>query len=356
MNEKKNHGKGAGRTVARAWGMIVPLSLLLLAGHRSCPQDMHFSQFFETPLLRNPSLAGIFTGDLRIQGVYRNQWSSVTDGYRTGSFNAEYKRQAGQGDNFITLGFQALFDKSGTVGLSTTEILPAFNYHKSLSDERNMYLSLGFMGGYVEKAIDRSRLTTNNQFDGGVFNPSLGDGETFTASNIHYLDGSIGLSFNTGWGEGMENNMFVGAAAHHLNRPRNSFYMDARERTPKYVFSGGMKFAINEFSYFTLQADETMQGGFRETVGGCLYSHKLGNDPDKLFYTVHLGAFIRWQDAFIPVVKVDMYNLAIALSYDVTVSALRTASQGRGGVELSVAYIAFSSSKSSKGRILCPRF
>jgi hypothetical protein len=52
-------------------------------------QDIHFSQFFETPLLRNPSLAGIFTGDIRLQMVYRDQWGSVTDGYRTGSLNGE---------------------------------------------------------------------------------------------------------------------------------------------------------------------------------------------------------------------------------------------------------------------------
>jgi len=41
-------------------------------------QDPHFSQFFEAPLLRNPSLAGLFAGDIRLQTVYRNQWQSVT--------------------------------------------------------------------------------------------------------------------------------------------------------------------------------------------------------------------------------------------------------------------------------------
>ena len=34
-------------------------------------QDIHFSQFFQAPLLRNPSLAGIYTGDIRVQAVYR---------------------------------------------------------------------------------------------------------------------------------------------------------------------------------------------------------------------------------------------------------------------------------------------
>ena len=44
------------------------LALLLLAGSREVySQDVHFSQFFEAPLWRNPSLAGIFKGDIRVQ-------------------------------------------------------------------------------------------------------------------------------------------------------------------------------------------------------------------------------------------------------------------------------------------------
>src|SRR5258708_21148199 len=202
----------------RGLGKIVCLTLLLLTGRQAYPQDIHFSQFFDAPILRNPSLAGIFTGDYRVQGVYRDQWSSVTDGYRTGSFNAEYKKQAGQGNNFITVGLQALLDKAGTAGLTTTEIFPALNYHKSLTDEKNMYLSVGFMGGWVEKTIDRSKVTTNNQFDGNAYNPSLVDGETFTIPTIHYLDGSIVMSFNMNWGEEPENNLFLVAAVHNLNQ------------------------------------------------------------------------------------------------------------------------------------------
>src|SRR6201991_2500291 len=154
-------------------GRLLYLLLALTAGSAGA-QDIHFSQFYESPLLRNPSLAGLFTGDYRVQGVYRDQWTQVTDAYRTGSFNAEYKMPAGSGNNYLTLGLEALFDKAGTVGLATTEILPALNYHKSLSDERNVYLSVGFMGGLVQKTIDRSKMTTNNQFDGSAFNPSLG--------------------------------------------------------------------------------------------------------------------------------------------------------------------------------------
>src|SRR5215216_1986707 len=81
-------------------------------------QDIHFSQFFEAPLLRNPALAGIFSGDLRIQGVYRTQWNSVTVPYQTASLNGEYKLPIGKSDDFLTLGGEILYDKAGTVALT----------------------------------------------------------------------------------------------------------------------------------------------------------------------------------------------------------------------------------------------
>ena len=51
--------------------------------------------FLRRHLLRNPSLAGLFAGDIRFQAVYRNQWQSVTTPYQTGSLNFEYKQPVG---------------------------------------------------------------------------------------------------------------------------------------------------------------------------------------------------------------------------------------------------------------------
>src|SRR3954463_246993 len=94
----------------------IPLLILITLLQTAKGQDLHFSQFFEAPLLRNPSLAGIFTGDVRVQCVYRDQWSSFTDAYRSGSLNAEYKMPVGRSNDFITTGLQLLFDKAGTAG------------------------------------------------------------------------------------------------------------------------------------------------------------------------------------------------------------------------------------------------
>ena len=331
------------------------LTLGLLSSARA--QDIHFSQFYETPLLRNPALAGIFTGDYRVQGIIHDQWNSFTNAYRTGALSAEYKMPVGRSNDYFTTALQVVYDKAGTAALTTTELMPAFNYHKSLSNDKTMYLSFGVIGGLVEKTIDLSKVTTNSQYNGTAYDPALPNGETILTPNVHYWDGGLGLSFNSSFGQDQANTLFFGASMFHLNRPKNSFYKNPTvELEPKYVFSGGLKLAINDFTTFSIQADHSRQGSATESIGGILYSYKLGDDPTNSTYAFNLGGFLRWGDAFIPVLKLDMNALAVSISYDVNVSQLKTASQSRGGFELSISYIGFLDRENSKGRILCPKF
>lgn len=331
------------------------LACALMTAHS---QDIHFSQFFEAPLLRNPSLAGIFTGDVRVQAVYRDQWNSFTNAYRTGSLNAEYKMPVGGSDDFLTAGMQVVYDKAGSAGLTTMHLMPALNYHKSLSSDKVSYLSLGFMGGMIRKGIDLSKISTNSQYGGGGYDPTSPTGEALSAPGFTSWDASVGVSYNTSFGMDEANSMFVGAAYHHLNRPKNSFYRNPGiELSPKYVFSTGVRFMMDDYTYFTLHADHSVQGSFRETIGGALYSYKIGGLVDEPLYTVHAGAFLRWKDAFVPVVKIDMQSLSVALSYDVNVSQLKTASTGRGGFELSLTYTGFINRENDNTYgTLCPRF
>jgi type IX secretion system PorP/SprF family membrane protein len=337
--------------------IIAAFLLTLCVGKNMQAQDIHFSQFFEAPLLRNPSLAGIFTGDVRAQIVYRDQWNSFTNAFRSGSFNAEYKMPVGHSDDFITAGIQMLYDKAGTVALTSSHLMPAVNYHKALSSERNMYLSVGFMGGIVQKSIDRSKITTDNQYTGSAYNPSLADGESFSNVNYMYADASVGASFNSSFGEEEKDNLFIGVGYHHLNRPRNSFYRSANAAlSPKWVYSAGVRFNVNDQAFFNIQADYSKQGTASEIIGGAMYGYKIG-DTEEPDYTLYAGFFVRMKDAVIPAVKIDYNPFSVGLSYDVNVSQLKTASQGRGGFELSITYIGFlDRDNSSKFKVMCPRF
>ena len=329
---------------------ILPVLLLVTCVARS--QDIHFSQFFETPLLRNPALAGIFTGDFRVQMVYRDQWRSVTDGYKTASLNGEYKLPVGKADDFLTLGAQVLFDRAGTAALTQTSVMPVINYHKALSADMNRYLSLGFMGGIVNRNFDRSKITTDNSYDNGT------DGETIVAPNYTYLDGSVGMSYNSNLTADPEDNYYVGIAYHHFTKPKHSFFRDPTVAlNPKWVASAGFRFGVTEFSYVTIMADHSMQKKYKETVAGVMYGMKLGAEIDNPLYVIHGGLFIRWSDALIPVIKIDYSKFSFAFSYDVNISKLKPASMGRGGFELSLSYTGLiDRDRSTLNSILCPRF
>lgn len=339
---------------------IVALCLATFTGaiKSASSQDMHFSQVFETPLLRNPALAGLFSGDVRIQSVYRTQWNSVTTPYQTVSLNGEYKLAVGSGDDFLTIGGQLLYDKAGTVALTTTQVLPAVNYHKSLSEDKNVYLSVGFMGGLVQRKIDQSKMTTNSQWDGINYNGSLSTGENLSGSSYSYMDGSAGLSFITQLGENEDNNLFFGFAYHHFNRPKKlSFFSDSKvEMAPKMVGSAGIRISIAENSFLTMEADHSKQDSYSETIGGIVYTIKLG-DPTDPKYLFHIGSYIRWKDAIVPVAKMELRPLAISVSYDANISPLKSASKGMGGFELSLTYQKFiNKDNSSRDALRCPRF
>jgi hypothetical protein len=183
----------------------------------------------------------------------------------------------------------------------------------------------------------------------------MGDGEIFLKPLYSYLDVSVGMSYNSQIGENPNNNFFVGAAYHHLNKPKNSFYRNASaELEPKWVGSAGVRLAVTPISYLTIQADHSRQGQFMETVGGALYGIKVGDDWDKPLYTIHGGAFLRWNDALIPVIKLDYAPFSASFSYDVNLSKLKTSSYGRGGFELSISYIGFINREIES--LNCPRF
>lgn len=332
--------------------------IILALSFRGSAQDIHFSQFYEAPLLRNPALAGLFSGDLRLQTVYRTQWQSVTAPYQTTSINGEFKLAVGKSEDFLTVGGQLLHDKAGTIALASTHFLPTINYHKSLSAERNRYISLGFMGGLVQRRFDMSKVTTNSQFDGSAYNGGLATGENLANPSYSYFDGTAGLSFNTQMGQDPENNLFVGVAYHHFNKSaKKSFYTNAGvEVTPKMVYSAGAKMATTDQSFVTIHADYTKQGAYMELIAGAMVSYQL-DDTENPRYFIHGGAFLRWKDALIPVAKLEVKPFAISVSYDANISQLSSASLGRGGFEIGLSYQKYlTRDNTSREAVRCPRF
>ena len=194
------------KSMKNRWKKAAVLVCCCFGALKGNAQDIHLSQFAETPILRNPALIGIFNGDIRVQAVYRNQWNSVTVPYQTGTMSGEMKFPVGNYNDHVTAGVQASFDRAGASNLQSVQFLPALNYHKSLSEDKSSFLSVGFMGGYVQRQFNPAHLTFNNQYTGGRFDPAAPTGEEGRLSKIGYgyWDAGVGIELQRRAGRGIQ--------------------------------------------------------------------------------------------------------------------------------------------------------
>ncbi len=338
---------------------IVFILLTMVAMLQGSTQDLTFSQFYEKPLLRNPALAGIFEGDVRVSGIFRNQWQSVTVPFQTGAASVEVKFPFNKWNDWLTIGLQLAHDVAGDVKLKRTQILPVLNYHKALSADKDDFISVAFMAGPVNSQFDPTQLKLNDQFINGSFNPNNPTQQIFSRTGFTYWDAATGITYSSGFGD--NSRFYAGAALFHFNKPKVSFYVDngsTTSLTNKWVLNAGLSTATSDNNHINFFADYFIQGGNSQFLGGVLYGTDLvTNYDDELKTTLYFGGFYRWNDAFVPVVKLNMFNFNIGLSYDVNVSKLQTASNWRGGLELSMSYTMKLRNRSYDASFVrCPRF
>lgn len=316
-------------------------------------QDINFSQFYELPLLRNPALSGMFTGDLRITSAFRNQWGAVTVPYRTQALGAELKFGVSSVD-YLSIGVQVTNDVAGDSKLGKTAVLPALTFHKSINGDKDTYLSLGFLGGPVQQRFDPSKLTFDDQFVNGSYSPTNPTRQMFGNTNITYYDASVGLLFSSVFGNDIK--YYLGASYFHFTQPKVAFSAanDIRLNT-KLMFNGGLAAPTSDFDKIILYADVFSQGGSTQTQGGLMYKHDLIQEDVDDAVSLSAGAFVRWNDAVMPLLKLDYYQLGIGVTYDVNISKLRSASNARGGFELTASYRTFLNIRnSSAAAVRCP--
>ncbi|MDB5201273.1 MAG: type secretion system rane protein PorP/SprF [Ferruginibacter sp.] len=317
-------------------------------------QDINFSQFYELPLLRNPALAGLYKGDFRITAAFRNQWSSVTTPYVTQALGLECKIGAGGENNYLGLGLQVTNDVAGDSKLGKMAVLPCLTFHKSLNGDENTYLSLGFMGGFVQQHFDASKLQFDDQFVNGAYSPTNPTRQSFTNTNTTYLDAGAGLLFSSETQSDIK--YYLGASYFHFNQPKVAFDRQQDIRlNKKLMINAGLAVPTSEYDKIVLYADYFTQGGNNQTQGGILYDHDLVRQDEDEAISLAIGAFLRWNDAVIPVIKLNYYKLGMGITYDVNISKLSSASLARGGFEATMSYRNFLNTRNSSAeKVRCP--
>ena len=173
--------------------------------------------------------------------------------------------------------------------------------------------------------------------------------------NLSYFDVSAGFLYN-GSTDGF-NNFYFGASAYHLNKPRESFTGDVfYTLNQRYTVHAGGAIPLGDATRtIFLSSLFSHQAGANNIVIGGAVGFALNDEPDNPsnFYAGMWTRFNNVNDAIIPYVGLEFNGFRLGASYDVNISSLKTASQSRGGLEVSLIFI--KRPPGYKG-IACPRF
>ena len=346
--------------------LLVCLGLLLGTATLSA-QDVHFTQFYASPLTLNPALTGAFDGRFRIQGVYRNQWAGVLDEpYKTfstgldlrfplGSFGQRYKDAAAVGLVFFT-------DNVPGVELRTTQMAVSGAFHKAMDARNSQYLSLGFQVGLNQRSINFNNLTFNDQFN-GTTGYTFQSAENFPQNNFAFADFAVGLNYSyssptTGLG------LFGGLSLYHLLEPDVSFYevndddVEAVSLFRRYSAHVSANLPATERLSVQPRVMANLQGPHLAITAGSNLRMRAGGYGNS---AVHVGLWARpvqdvndgiALDAVIAMVGFEYDNVLLGFSYDATVNSLTTNRRAQGAFEISLAYLGAYNNEV----VLCPKF
>jgi len=320
-------------------------------------QDLHFSQFMNSPLLTNPANTGFIPdGDYRLGMNYRNQWASVTAfPYKTMSaFGDIQVMEEKFNTGWIGLGGVILRDVAGSSVLTSTKIYGSIAYHQMLN--AGSLVSLGFNVGWANKRINTSNLSFPGQWNGRFFDSHLtGIAPKLDANNINYLDMQVGMNYAY-----FPNNdvyLNAGFSAMHINQPRESFFSSQTEnnRVPvRYTGFINGSFKLNDMVIINPNIYASLQAKSYEIVGGLNAHYNLSGDGEKVLMA---GLYYRYKDAFIPMLGLGYKDLTFTFTYDVTSSELKTYNGARGAYEFSlIKQGVIDSYRGNKRESMCPSF
>lgn len=325
-------------------------------------QDIHFSQFYMSPLTLNPALTGVMNCNTRIVGNYRNQWASVLgkNAYNTYSVSYDQKMPVGRYDYF-GFGGNIWSDVAGSLDFQTLTLKLSGAYSRRVGGDRRKshYLVVGAEAGASQRSLDYTNAQWPSQADNGGFCPTCPSNEQDLPDNFLFGDVGLGLLWFSILDK--KTNFYLGTAINHLNQANLSFYRpdNVEKYYTKMVFHAGGEFPMSNDVSLVPGAVFFTQGPSMEINAGNSFRFNLDGGNDQSF---QFGAWVRLarhfekpilMDAVILSTRFDYSNWGIGFSYDINVSSLSAESRGNGGFEFSMIYLVCG--PQSRG-VYCPKF
>ncbi len=311
-------------------------------------QDIHFSQFRETPMLVNPAAAGLFEGSMRIILNHKSQWASMGNLYKTLGASGDMPLFRGKfRQGYLGAGMQFFRDKAGDSQFGTTAA--EFTLSGILPLDEHNKLSVGMQGGIAQRTADVSALQWGSQYSGQSYDPGMASNETNNLSSFIYPDISTGIFYNFSNSDRVSFSQDIfsinaGFSCYHVNMPEQKFIISGVEKLqPRWVAFSSARWDIPDSKFSLIPSFMYMkQTPSRELNTGMLIRYRLRSGTKITgFYTessVAAGCHYRGGDAIVAQVYYEMSDYALGISYDINTSSYAAASKAKGGLEISLRY------------------
>src|ERR1700743_1252545 len=316
--------------------VIVGCWILGSAGNVAA-QDLHFSQWFNSPLVTNPANTGFIPdADYRLGANYRNQWSTVMSvPYQTMSIWGDAQVFRNRIENgWMGLGGAILRDDAGSGTLTSTEAYASIAYHQMLGYAR--LVTLGFNAGWINKRINTANLKFPDQFDGKFFDNTLPTSVVIDQPDVNFFDMQVGMNY----AYFPTNNLYLngGFSIQHINRAKESFFttqpVGFDSRIPeRYIAFINASVKVNDQVILNPGAYFTADAGSQEVSLGLNAQYNLQDNGDQ---QVIGGLYYRAGDAGIPMIGFIYHNLKLTFTYDATTSSLKSYNNGYGAFEFAL--------------------
>ena len=345
-----------GRCGRNAMGRICAVFTMVCLFLSGSAQDLHFSQFFNSPLSTNPANTGFLpSADYRLGANYRSQWANVPVPFRTMSIYGDAQAFRNRFDNgWVGLGGLILQDKAGSGNLTSTKIYASAAYHQMLGNTG--LLSAGFNLGWANKRVDVTKFTFDNQWNGKFFDAFAPSGEVFNSTNISYFDMQVGMNY--AWFPTDNVYLHGGVSVHHINTPRESFFNASptydNRIARRYIFFADAMVKLSDQVILSPGAYFSTQAKASEFMVGLHANYNLTGDGEQQLIA---GAYLRAGNAIIPMVGYQWKNFKFMFSYDATTSALANYTNINGALEFALQYNGYYPTyNGDKRQSMCPGF
>ncbi|MEM9339390.1 MAG: PorP/SprF family type IX secretion system membrane protein [Bacteroidota bacterium] len=306
--------------------LITFMSLFLI---KARGQDIHFTQFYQQPLLVNPALGGDYSGGLRASFINRRQWGQL--GVPIETLAASVEQKIWLNGDYLILGGLFSNDKASQIGYVTTKGYFSSTYLKNLS--RHAF-GMGIQAGFSRTALDPNQ-TFPSQFNStnGTFDNTLNNNEPFDFLNRSYLGINIGFFWKTIYKDRFR--FKTGVSISHINMPNEAF-SGGIERIPmRYLAHHSTEIILDAAWSFISQSQAMYTGQAKEFITHALVKRKFSDIVSVKGGLGYRGYLVN-SDAAILLLGVSYHYMDIGVSYDWNVSDLSRDTSQKTSVEISL--------------------